>query len=211
MSDRKLTAAIYVRVSTVDQKLDMQTTEVRQYAERMGWTVAEYSDKMSGSKARRPGLDRLMDDARLRKIDIVLVWKMDRFGRSLKDLISNILLLDGYGVRFVSVTQGIDTDKQNPASRFMMHILAAVAEFERGIISERVNSGVKQYMADYAAGKIGKTRHSKSGKNLAHGRPRRIFRRDEMVKLRKAGHSLRAIAKQLGLPLSTVVDALKGK
>lgn len=192
---RTPTAAIYVRVSTSDQKLDMQTTEVKAYAGRMGWNIAEYSDKMSGSKTRRPGLDRLMDDARLRKIDIVLVWKMDRFGRSLKDLITNILLLDGYGVRFISVTQGIDTDKQNPASRFMMHILAAVAEFERGIIVERVRAGVAEAQ--------------RQGKHC--GRPKRIFRRDEALALQKGGASLRAIAKQLGVPLSTVADAIKRK
>jgi putative DNA-invertase from lambdoid prophage Rac len=192
---RTQTAAIYVRVSTNDQKVDMQSTEVRAYAERMGWTVVEYSDKMSGSKTRRPGLDRLMDDARLRKVDIVLVWKMDRFGRSLKDLITNLLLLDGYGVRFISVTQGIDTDKQNPASRFMMHILAAVAEFERGIIVERVRAGVAEAQ--------------RKGKHC--GRPKRIFRRDEALELRKTGASLRAIAKALGVPTMTVADALRSK
>jgi putative DNA-invertase from lambdoid prophage Rac len=173
----------------------MQTTEVKAYAARCGWNVVEFSDKMSGSKTKRPGLDRLMDDARLRKVDIVLVWKMDRFGRSLKDLITNILLLDGYGVRFISVTQGIDTDKQNPASRFMMHILAAVAEFERGIIVERVRAGVAEAQ--------------RQGKHC--GRPKRIFRRDEALALQKGGASLRAIAKQLGVPLSTVADAIKRK
>ncbi len=206
---KEIIAAIYVRVSTADQRHALQLTELREYANRMGWRHIEYPDTMSGSKARRPGLDRLMDDARLRKVDIVLVWKMDRFGRSLKDLITNILLLDGYGVRFIAMTQGIDTDKQNPASRFMMHILAAVAEFERGMIVERVNAGVSQFRRDYDAGRIGKDKHSKSGKDLAHGRPQRIFRRDEAARLRDTGVSLRKIAKQLGVPLSTVARVLK--
>lgn len=210
MSDKKITAAIYARVSTLDQKNDMQLTELRAYAGRMGWDLVEYTESVSSVK-KRVVLDRLMADARLRKFDVVLCWKLDRFGRSMQQLITNIQALDSFGVRFICVTQGIDTDRQNPASRLMMHIFGAFAEFERSIIVERVNAGVKQYAADYAAGKIGKTRHSKSGKNLAHGRPRRIFRRDEVLKLRKAGHSLRAIAKQLGLPLSTVADALKAK
>jgi putative DNA-invertase from lambdoid prophage Rac len=209
LQTRKLIAAMYVRVSTADQRYAMQTNELSEYATRMNWETREYSDTMSGAKARRPGLDRLMEDARLRKIDVVLVWKMDRFGRSMKDLIANLLLLDGYGVRFIALTQGIDTDKQNPASRFMMHVLAAVAEFERGIIVERVNAGVVQFRKDYDAGRIGKDKHSKSGKDLAHGRPRRIFRRDEAEQLRDQGVSLRKIATRLGVPLSTVARTLK--
>lgn len=206
---QKPIVAVYVRVSTADQRNAMQLTELCEYATRMGWEMREYSDTMSGSKARRPGLDRLMDDARLRKIDIVLIWKMDRFGRSLKDLINNILLLDGYGVRFIALTQGIDTDRKNPASRFMVHILAAVAEFEREMLVDRVNAGVAQFRKDHAAGRIGKDKHSKSGKDLAHGRPRRIFRRDRALELQAQGVSLRKIAAELGVPLTTVVRALK--
>ena len=212
MEEKKQTiVALYVRVSTADQRYAMQITELVDYCNRMGWKMVEYSDTMSGSKARRPGLDRLMEDARLRKVDVVLVWKMDRFGRSLKDLITNILLLDGYGVRFIALTQGIDTDKQNPASRFMMHILAAVAEFERGMIIERVKAGRAEFERDWKAGRIGKDKHTKSGKDLANGRPKRIFRRDEMRALKAKGLSLRKIAAQLGLPLSTVADALRVK
>lgn len=102
---RQLTAAIYARVSSEDQNYQMQLVEVRQYAERMGWLVVEYAEKMSSVK-KRPVLDRMMTDARLKKIDVVLVWKLDRFGRSLANLVQNILLLDTYGVRFVAVTQG---------------------------------------------------------------------------------------------------------
>lgn len=206
MSNR--TAAIYVRVSTVDQNDAMQLTDLRGYAGRMGWSIVEYAEKKSSVK-KRPAFNQMMEDARLRKVDVVLVWKMDRFARSLQQLIESIRLLDTYGVRFVCVTQSIDTDKSNPASRLMLHVLGAVAEFERGIIVERVQSGVAQYRRDYDAGKIGKERNSRSGRNLAPHRPMKIFRRDEAVRLRKAGKSLREIAAQLSVPLTTVVRAIK--
>lgn len=189
--DRKLIAAIYARVSTTDQKHDMQVTELRQYAERMGWEVVEYAEKASAMK-RRVVLEHLMADARLRKVDVVLVWKMDRFARSLQQLIANISLLDSYGVRFIAVTQGIDTDRQNPGSRLMMQIFGAMAEFERAIIVERVNSGLAEAR--------------RRGKTL--GRPKRIFRRDEAERLRSQGLSLRTVASKLGVPLTTVVRAL---
>jgi putative DNA-invertase from lambdoid prophage Rac len=192
MPTRTLTAAIYVRVSTQDQNDDMQFTELRQYAERMGWKVVEYAEKMSSVK-KRPVLAQLMADARLRKFDVVMVWKLDRFARSLQQLIENIRLLDSFGVRFLAVTQGLDTDKQNPASRLMLHILGAVAEFERGIIVERVRAGVAEA--------------KRQGKHC--GRQSRIFRRDEAVELRKQGMSFRKIAAKLELPVSTVVDAIK--
>src|SRR5579885_1549170 len=113
MSSKK-TAAIYARVSTDDQNVAMQLEEVRGYARRQEWEIIEYTDKgVSGMKRNGPGLDACMEAARLKKIDVVLVWKLDRFGRSLSNLIENILLLDSYGVRFVSVTQGIDTDAEN--------------------------------------------------------------------------------------------------
>lgn len=187
------TAAIYTRVSTQDQSVGMQETELREYAARMGWRTVEYTDKTSGTKARRPGLDRLMADARARKIDIVIVYKLDRFARSLTQLITNIQLLDSWHVRFICVTQGVDTDKSNPVSRLMLHIFGAFAEFERGIIVERVKSGIAEA--------------KRRGKHC--GRAKRVFRRDEAARLRKKGMSLRAIAKELGVPLSTIADALR--
>lgn len=204
----KLKAAIYARVSTADQNYAMQLSEVCEYARRNDWEIVEYSEKMSTRK-RRPIHDQMMEDARLKKIDVVLVWKLDRFGRSLRDLADNIAKLDSYGVRFVCITQGIDTDRRNPAAKLMLHLMAAFAEFERDIINERVAAGKKQYVEDYAAGKIGKERNSRSGKNLAPHRPKRIFRRDLAQKLRASGMSFRAIAKELKVPVSTVVDALR--
>lgn len=205
---KPLTAAIYARVSTDDQNCGMQLTELRQYAERMNWQLVEYTEKAS-SVRKRVVLDKLMADARMKKFDVVLCWKLDRFGRSLQQLITNIQALDTFGVRFVCPTQGIDTDKQNPASRLMMHIFGAVAEFERALIVERVKAGLAQYKHDFAAGKVGRERASRSGKNMAPHRPQRIFRRDEALELREIGLSYGAIAKRLSIPKQTVVDAIK--
>lgn len=194
MSPSKPTiAAIYARVSTADQKNDMQFTELRAYCDRMGWSVVEYAEKMSSVK-KRPVLEKLLADARLRKFDVVVVWKIDRFARSMKQFTDNVLLLDQAGIRFIAPTQGIDTDKQSPTGRFLMQILAAFAELERNMIVERVRAGVAEA--------------KRQGKHC--GRPKRIFRRDEMVALRAKGLSLRAIAKELGLPVSTVADSLRG-
>src|SRR5262249_21898431 len=105
-------AALYVRVSTPDQTCALQTPEPSEYVERRGWELAEtYRDTMSGAKTSRPGLDRLMADARLRKFDCVLVWKLDRFGRSLVHCVSGIQELSALGIRFISLTQALDTDK----------------------------------------------------------------------------------------------------
>jgi putative DNA-invertase from lambdoid prophage Rac len=192
---KTLVAGLYVRVSTSDQKHDLQLAELRAYADRMGWRVIEYAEKISGVAKKRPVLERLMDDARLRKLDVVLVWKLDRFGRSLSQLIENIMLLEGYGARFIAVTQNLDTDKQNPAGRLMLHIFGAVAEFERSLIVERVRAGVNEA--------------KRQGKHC--GRPSRVFRRDEALRMRASGASLRAISKELGVALSTLADALRSK
>jgi DNA invertase Pin-like site-specific DNA recombinase len=107
--------AAYTRVSTPDQNPELQLQELREYAARQGWDVVEpYHDVISGTKARRPGLDRLMADARLRRFDCVCVWKLDRFGRSLVDCLNNIQALESYSVRFVVTPQPIDTDHRNP-------------------------------------------------------------------------------------------------
>jgi DNA invertase Pin-like site-specific DNA recombinase len=198
--------ALYARVSTTDQHCEIQLRELQQYAANRGWAVAgEYIDKgWSGAKASRPELDRLMADALARKIDCILVYKVDRFGRSVGNLSEALKKLDSAGVRFISITQGIDTDKANSTSRFMLNILAAVAEFERDIIRERVLGGVKQYSADYAAGVIGKKKHSKSGKNLPIGRPKLIFDRETVRNMRLEGKSLGQISAATGLTKTTI-------
>ena len=202
--------ALYTRVSTADQNCQLQLRELHDHAVRQGWQVVEtYQDVMSGAKAQRPGLNRLMADARTGKFRCLLVWKLDRFGRSLVDCLTNIQTLESYGVRFLAVTQGLDTDQRNPASRFLLHVLGAAAELERSLILERTAAGQKRYRQDFQAGKVGKTVHSRSGRDLPPFRPRRIFDRDEVVCLRNRGLSLRQIAKRLGLGLGTVVRALE--
>jgi putative DNA-invertase from lambdoid prophage Rac len=130
---------------------------------------------MSGARASRPGIDQLMAAARFRKFDAVLVWKLDRFGRSLVNCVSAIQELQALGVRFIAASQGLDTDESNPASKLLMHILAAVAQFERELIHERVSAGMK------AALKHG----TKTGKPI--GRPRRVFDRETVLRLREDG------------------------
>jgi len=199
-------AAIYARVSTTDQKCEMQLGELREYVSRRGWeTAAEYVDTgWSGSKASRPEFDRLMRDAGKRIVDVILCWKLDRFGRSLLHCKSALQELQTYGVRFMATSQNIDTDESNPASRFLVHILMAAAEFERELIRERAMAGQKRYRDHYEAGKVGKEVHSKSGKDLPVGRPKRIFARQRVFELRAQGHSYRQIARRLGIGEGTV-------
>ncbi len=189
----------------------MQLSELRDYAARMGWPAPiEYVEKASGKRGtKRPVQEQLLADARLRKFDVVLVWKLDRMGRSFLDLAAIIETLDRLGIRFLIPSQGVDTDQRSPISRFVVGIFGLIAEFERAIIVERVTAGIHQSRKDFAAGRIGRDKHTRSGRDLPSGRPRRIFRRDEALRLRESGASFRAIAKALGVPLSTVVDALK--
>jgi len=186
-------AAIYARVSTSDQNCEMQLRELREHIARRNWDPAgEYVDTgFSGSKASRPALDRLMADASRHVFDCVLVWKIDRFGRSVLHLSQQLAALTSYGVRFISTSQAIDTDASNPSSRLMLTILAGIAEFEREMIRERTLAGLR---AARARGKV-------------LGRRRRVFRRDEAIRLRAAGQSWRAIARELNVPVSTVRDA----
>jgi DNA invertase Pin-like site-specific DNA recombinase len=186
-------AACYIRVSTADQNSALQVAELQQYITARGWELAAvYEDTMSGSKSGRPGLNRMMADARMRKFDAVCCWKLDRFGRSLVDCLNSIQSLESCGVRFIAITQGLDTDQQNPASRFLLHVLGAAAEFERSLIRERVSAGMR------AA--------KKAGKPL--GRPRRIFNRDEVRDLRRKGMSIAAISEHLGIGVGTVARTL---
>jgi DNA invertase Pin-like site-specific DNA recombinase len=142
------TVAIYARVSTLDQEPENQLAELRRYAAARGRTVAgEYVDRgVSGSKERRPALDRLTADARRRRFDVVLCWRLDRLGRNLRHLITLLEELQTIGVAFVSLAEGIDAT--TPAGRLQMHLLAAIAEFERGRIVERVLAGLARARAN---------------------------------------------------------------
>jgi len=160
---------------------------------------------MSGAKSSRPALNRLMEDATAWKFDCLLVWKLDRFGRSLVDCLNNIKTLEDNSIRFIAVTQGLDTDLHNPASRFLLHVLGAAAEFERSLIRERTQAGRLRYQEDFTSGKVGKTVYSRSGRNMPPHRPRKVFDREEVARLRRQGRSYRQIAKSLGLGVGTVV------
>jgi DNA invertase Pin-like site-specific DNA recombinase len=139
-------AAIYVRVSTDKQTVENQLGELRQIAERRGWEIVEeYHDAgISGAKGRkdRPGLDRMLKDAQRRRFDVVMVWAIDRLGRSLIDLLGTIQTLDACGVDLYLDQQAIDTT--TPAGKLMFQVTGAFAEFERSIIRQRVNAGLKR-------------------------------------------------------------------
>src|SRR5262245_19290668 len=140
-------AGIYARVSTLDQQPENQLAELRRYCEARGWTApVEYVDHgVSGTKDSRPALDRLVKDAKRRKFDVVVCWKLDRLGRNLKHLIVLLDDLQALGVAFVSLGEGIDAT--TPAGKLQMHILGAIAEFERGRIVERVRAGLARAKA----------------------------------------------------------------
>jgi DNA invertase Pin-like site-specific DNA recombinase len=139
--------AVYARVSTLDQEPENQLAELRRYVAARGWDApVEYVDHgVSGAKDRRPALDRLVTDARRRKFDVLVTWKLDRLGRNLKHLITLLEDLQALGVAFVSLGEGIDAT--TPAGKLQMHILGAIAEFERGRIVERVRAGIARARA----------------------------------------------------------------
>ncbi len=206
-------AAIYARVSSDGQEYEDQLDELRAYIKRQGWEAIEYLEKLSGKEGNlRPALEQLLKDAQNRLFEVVVVWKLDRFGRSTLDTLTNIKTLSGFGVRFLVSTQpAIDTDDRSPLGKFILQILAAVAELDRAFIIERTQTGFKSYRASYAAGRVGNTRHSKSGKDLPVGRPRKVFDRRKVADMATAGASIRQIAKALGLGRNLVHQFLKQK
>jgi DNA invertase Pin-like site-specific DNA recombinase len=136
-------AAIYTRVSTVDQHPEMQQQELVEYVKRRGWSFyKEYPDKgMSGALERRPALDALLEDCRRKRIDVVVVWKFDRFARSLKQLLNALELFRALGIAFVSCTEAIDTSL--PHGEMLFQIIGAIAQWERCLIVERVRAGLQ--------------------------------------------------------------------
>lgn len=150
-------AAIYARVSTADQTCENQLRELRSYCEARGLVATEYVDQgVSGAKESRPALDALLKDAKRRKFDAVIVWRLDRLGRNLRHLILTLDELVAVGIAFVSLGEGIDTN--TPAGRLQLHILGAIAEFERARIAERV--------------KVGMARAKSQGRHVGRPRPR---------------------------------------
>lgn len=136
-------AAIYTRVSTADQHPEMQEQQLREYVANRGWTLCHvYSDKgISGTAEKRPGLDGLLNDCRRHKVDLVVVWKFDRFARSLKQLLNALELFRALGIGFVSCTEAIDTSL--PHGEMLFQIIGAIAQWERSLIVERVRAGLQ--------------------------------------------------------------------
>jgi DNA invertase Pin-like site-specific DNA recombinase len=187
--------AIYARVSTTNhgQDVSLQTSEQHQFAEARGWQVFDdYIDQgVSGSKDSRPELNRLMADARRRKFDIVLVWKLDRFGRSLRHLVNALAEFESLNISFVSLSDNLDLS--TASGRLMFNIIGAMAEFERELIRERVKAGMRNAKA----------------KGAHIGRPRTNVDASQIARLRDSGASLREIASQLGVSLGTVAACSK--
>src|SRR4051812_13354517 len=178
-------AAIYARVSTLDQQPENQLQDLHRYVEARGWTATDYVDRgVSGTKDRRPALDELLRDAKRRKIDVVVCWRLDRLGRNLKHLIILLDELQALGVAFVSLAEGIDAT--TPAGKLQMHILGAIAEFERGRIVERVRAGLARARAEGT--RLGRKPTSVTVADLT----------------RTAGLSVREAAKSLGVPRSVL-------
>ena len=134
--------ALYIRVSTDEQKTDMQLMDLKEYVRKREYTIYNtYEDVISGAAKERKALDQLMDDAKKRKFDIVLVWKFDRFARSLKMLVDGLALFQELGIDFISYKENIDTTTS--MGKLIFNINSAYAEFERDIIRDRVRAGVK--------------------------------------------------------------------
>ena len=136
--------ALYLRVSTVDQNPETQALDLRQFALNRGLQiVGTYPDHgVSGTRARRPGLDQMMEDARRHKFDVVVVWSFDRMARSTKHLLQVLDELNGFGIQFLSQREAIDTE--GPLGRAIVVIISAIAELERSLIVERVRAGMRR-------------------------------------------------------------------
>jgi DNA invertase Pin-like site-specific DNA recombinase len=178
--------AIYSRVSVGGvQTVENQVIELRRYVEARGWTIfKEYADEgVSGSKDRRPALDQLVADAKRRRFDALVCWRLDRLGRNLRHLILLLDELHAVGVAFISLAEGIDAT--TPAGRLQLHVLGAIAEFERARIQERVRAGLARARAQ--------------GKRLGRPKSRISFEAVQAVK-----HlPLRTAAARLGVSRST--------
>jgi len=186
---------IYARVSTSDQSTDSQLLDLRRYVRERGWNIfKEYVDEgISGTKDSRPALNDLMNDAKKRRFDVVLVWRFDRFARSTKHLILALEEFKNLGIDFVSYQENIDTS--SPLGSAIFTIISAVAQLERDIIAERVKAGLR--------------RAKENGKKL--GRPQGTALDVESIqKLRRKGLSLHQIAKELNTSKTTVSRLLGG-
>jgi DNA invertase Pin-like site-specific DNA recombinase len=192
-----MNSIIYLRVSTGDQTTDSQEHELRAYCGRRGWSDLQiFSDQMSGAKHVRPGLEALMAAVRTGKVARVVIFKLDRLGRSLPHLAIILDELQRHNVALIATTQGIDTSQSNPVGRLQLGVLMAVAEFEREIIRERVNAGLAAARARGV--KLGR----RSGHNCTAA---------DVKALKDRGLGVRAIARELKIPLSSAWVMLRAK
>jgi putative DNA-invertase from lambdoid prophage Rac len=197
-----VTAALYHRVSTLDQNPTLAREQLRQAAAARGFEVVmDVEETGSGANNDRPGLQRVMDAARFGRIKAVVVYKLDRFGRSALDLLANIQDLEKHGCRFVAASQGIDISANgDPMSRFMLTILAGVAEFERELIRERTRMGMDR------ASKQG----TRSGRPI--GRPRvavDVERARALFNASDGSASWSSVARALGISRGVLQQAMK--
>ncbi len=169
--------ALYVRVSTKDQSVDMQLNDLERYSKERGFKMFKvYRDSISGTKDTRPGLNQLMNYARKRQFDVVLVWRFDRFARSTKHLVNALYEFRSLGIDFISYQENIDTS--SPLGEAIFTIISAMAKLERDIIAERVRGGLRRAQAN--------------GKRLA--RPKSDVDTDKVIEYRKQNKSIRQIA-----------------
>jgi DNA invertase Pin-like site-specific DNA recombinase len=191
-NEKQLRIALYARVSTRDKGQDpeLQLVALREFANTRGWqVVGEFVDTgVSGAKDTRPELDVMMRLARSRKLDVIAVWKLDRFGRSLKHLVNTLAELEALKVMFVSLRDSIDMT--TPSGRLMFGVIASMAQFERELIQERVRAGLA----------LARTKGTRSGKPIGRPKAKREYDRDgkRIRQLRNEGQSYREIADELG-------------
>jgi len=189
-------AVLYARVSTNNgQDPELQSREIREYCLRRGWPlVGEYVDLgISGAKERRPELDRLIADAHRRKFEVVVVWKFDRFARSVSHLLRALETFRALGIEFVSLSEQVDTS--TPTGKMVFTVLGAVAELERSLIAERVRAGLRNARA--------------KGKRL--GRPTKHVDPAAVALLRSQGLPWRRVGARLGVSAATAYAAAKGR
>ena len=188
-------AAIYARVSTLNGSQDptMQTRELEEYCQRRGWQVFDlYVDNgVSGKKDSRPQLNRMMHDAHERRFSVVVVWRFDRFARSVSHLLRALETFNALGVQFVSLNEQVDTG--TPTGKMVFTVLGAVAELERSLIVERVRAGLRHARA--------------KGKRL--GRPKKYVDAAQIASLRASGHSWRTISRHMGMSVGKVYAAAR--
>ena len=182
--------ALYARVSTTDQRPEVQLHALRAYATARGLDLAgEYVDHgVSGAKSRRPALDRLLADARRRRFDVLAITKLDRLARSVRHLTALAADFEALGVDLVVLDQAIDTSTSS--GRLLFHVLGSIAEFERDLIRERVSAGMQ----------AARRRGSRLGRPQVLG----VEQRERLVRLHRLQHSQRAIARALGVGKGTV-------